>query len=332
MLNKKKSLLLACVAILLSLNVVAQVGEQPAVQQPAELPGSDSLSVRSSISASDVQRLREIAAFQNQLDNDNSKSAEKIKAETNQRVTEELKQLNLPCQMEQAKLLGYTGEKNKKLASYLYEVACTNGMGYVMLTSPNQKTFVSSCFEADAIKKANSASVAESPYYCQLQTQSDLNISAQKIIAQQGGECAPISVQWYGRSAEFFEEYTEVSCSNNKGYLIVSGTEKSVAQPKIMDCVSAAKQGFVCKMTATKVISVMDLSQGLAAHGLACAPEKIRVFGKEKVRKRHVVEAICSGQTKSLIAFLPMEEGAAAYETMSCEEGASAGIKCNLAP
>lgn len=321
---------LVCFAVMLSFNVMAQLSAQAGAQSATPLPGADAMALRSTISASDVQKLREIAAFQKQLDNNNPKALEKLQEETEQAVLNEIKTLHISCQVSEAKLVGKTGDRNKKLASSLYEVSCTNGMGYLMLTSPKEKTFVASCFEAEAIKKANAEAVDESPFYCQLATQTDLKIPAQKIVVGNGvGDCELANVQWYGRSAERREEYTEVSCKNSKGYLIVSGSENSATELKLIDCVTAAKQGLACKLTATKVISLLDIADGLKQHGLSCDPEKIKVFGREKVRKRQVVEALCTGQSASLIVFLPMEEGAGSYETMSCEDGAKAGIKCS---
>jgi hypothetical protein len=65
----------------------------------------------------------------------------------------------------------------------------------------------------------------------------------------------------------------------------------------------------------------------LAQHKVACTVQEVRSIGRENVKKRHVVEFKCPEQPGGLVAFIPLEETSAPFETMDC---ASAGSKAHV--
>ena len=68
----------------------------------------------------------------------------------------------------------------------------------------------------------------------------------------------------------------------------------------------------------------------IAAQGIKCNATSVRAIGKENTRKRHVVEFQCPEYPKGLVAYIPLEDSTAPFQTLDCDAAKKAGAVCKL--
>jgi hypothetical protein len=254
------------------------------------------------------------------------KDSEKNKQEALKETKKLIKKLNLDCDATDA-VQAAKGKSDSGAEVKLYEVACSNAMGYLFVTQAEKATSIS-CFAADVTHVDDLAKGQKSELYCQLPDNKDLLANASKILTSTSVNCDAAQVRWYGASQATQTEYTEVSCKDGKGYLIQTALSGKTKPTTSINCLESAKKGLSCKITDTGIVSLEDIAKELSNNGLNCPAEKIRVIGKEKIRKRYVVEAHCSDKTSGIIVFIPFEATANKFEVMACDEAKKIGISC----
>jgi len=230
--------------------------------------------------------------------------------------------IQLSCAVTDANLLGQ-GKSNingQPVDTKNYEVACQNGMGYLLSSSPPVQVIGYSCFAADHSHAKDPTSNT-----CTMPANADVKAAAARVLAGLGAACQPTAVNWLGANPT--TEFTEVACTGGKGY-VLSGPMpgKSVARVAAMTCVDAVKQGITCKMSNSgpPPITLDTFKQALAQHNVNCDAANVRSLGKETTLKRHVVEFQCPQQhPEGLVALIPLQDSTAPFETISCAQAAT---------
>ena len=275
------------------------------------------------MSTDQLQKLGDFMDMRNMLV---GKDSEKNKKNALKETQKLIKEINLECDVIDA-VQAAKGKSDSGAEVKLYEAACSNSMGYLFITQGGKTTSIS-CFAADVTHADDLAKGQETELYCQLPDNKNLLTNASKILNSTAINCDVTQVRWYGASQTTHTEYTEVSCKDGKGYLIqtaLAGNSKPVAS---ISCVDAVKKGLACNITDTGIVSLEDIAKELTKNNLNCPAEKIRVIGKEKIRKRYVVQAHCLDKTTGIIAFVPFEETASKFEAITCDEAKKIGINC----
>jgi hypothetical protein len=232
--------------------------------------------------------------------------------------------VQLPCTVSDVNLLG-KGKANingEMLDTENVEVACSNGLGYLLSSSPPQKTSGYTCIAADHARAAKGEDGAPA---CSLPQNADGKVIAGNVLGRLGSKCEVKSVNWIGVNSG--NEYIEAACNGGTGYVLVAAMPGgSTTPPSAMSCVDAAKRGINCKMSSSGPAPVTfdTFKNALAQHGVACNSTNMRSMGKETVLKRHVLEFQCPQEhPQGLVALIPLEDSTAPFETLTCAQAAS---------
>jgi len=200
------------------------------------------------------------------------------------------------------------------------EVACGNGIGYLLSSSPPQKTQGYSCFAADRAHAKDPTSPS-----CALPANTDMKAVAGNVLARLGTTCQVANLNWMGINAG--DEYIEIACNGGNDYVLTGPMPgASTKPPAAMSCADAASRGITCKMSNSgpPPLTFDTFKNALAQYNVACDATNLRSIGKETDLKRHVLEFQCPQQDpEGLVAPVRLQDSKAPFETLSCAQAAA---------
>ncbi|MEP6886371.1 MAG: hypothetical protein ABJC66_16605, partial [Gammaproteobacteria bacterium] len=250
--------------------------------------------------------------------------------------------LHIACVVSNAQLIVAGSRKSatsgKQVKTQVYEVACVDGMGYLLQAPGSEAPIGISCLSAEVARAADVAKGREPGFFCKLADNRDVYAGVSSMIAAAGEPaCVVRDLKAFGRSASTASEYTEVACQDGKGFLLRMPLPGSTAPAQVNSCADAAKQGIKCRLTDSGPVEIpvtLDaFKSALAQHGVSCKIDPLRMIGQEDHLKRYVVEYRCADQATGAVAFLPLEGNTNPYETMDCKTAASEhGVTCEFTP
>ena len=246
--------------------------------------------------------------------------------------------LQLSCEISAAQLVvsGSRRIDGKETPVRVFEVACAQGLGYLLETQGSATPVAISCLTAEEARAADVAKGKEPGFFCKLPENRDVYAAVASLIAAgAGAQCAVQRLQWLGRSDSARSEYSEVACEGGKGYVLGTALPGSQAKATVTTCDDAARQGVRCRLTdsgpAQTEVSLDTLKEALGQH-LSCKIEPLRLVGQEEHLKRYVVEYHCADQPAAGIAFVPLPGNTNPYESIDCAAAALRGIACLNTP
>lgn len=197
-----------------------------------------------------------------------------------------------------------------------YEVACNEGMGYMVDRHPTNAPTAVDCIAAGASGQA-----------CTLTTQAQINAYIGSIASRSGRPCTIANTRVMGANAAG-SVYYELACTGSPGYVIET---KGGGFVRALDCLEATGIGGGCTLTNVAAVAEVRESQYLAAlrsKGISCNGTEFRLIGKDS-RQRDVVEFICSDRPAGLVAYIP-QSGAGDITSFDCFEAEGRAIKCEI--
>lgn len=295
---------------------------------------------RGNISQEDLNKLEDYANLSKRMtasDKDKGKTLKELLAEDKAAATKIAAQILPSCQVHEAILAteGKVTVDGKEVSTKTYEVSCSSGMGYFLVSQDPGKPYTISCFAADATRQADVEAGRKPGAVCQLPPNADVNAMATKLMSNAGKTCAVTNHRWVGQNAASRVEFEEVACSNKTGYMLTVSLGGHSTPLHVSTCHASAMRGLPCKMSDNgEIVTVDTFKNALEKHGVACdANDKdVRVIGQEKVQKRYVVEFKCSQRPKGLVAYIPLEDATAPFEAVDCAVAAKRGAQCKLTP
>ena len=273
------------------------------------------------------------------------------KEETMKRAGELVAAIKLSCNPKDAQLIGLSNDNagGKLYETSVYEVACTNGMGYFLTShdrlkkegakpGPALATNVNAltCMSADMVHDDDVAKGLKSDFYCQLPDNGggDLKLMGEKLLAVAGVKCKVSQFKWFGVKNDTKTEFTEAACDDGTGYLLQTALPGSDAAPSAMNCNDAARKGLECKMTPVVMPPTLATFRDyLAKTDVKCKVndyDQMKVLGQESSRQRYVVEFKCAQQPRGLVAYIPLEGNSNPFETIDCVTAKKRGLACKL--
>ena len=222
----------------------------------------------------------------------------------------------VPCAIANVRGIGHSAK------SAYFEVACTNGRGYVVTASsppdPAQKVQMISCLAFDPT----------SPVYCKL-TNSDTQLALIDALAAKSGKNCTVKQKRYVLTTEDESNYYEVACADGKGWMLQEKADGSLGET--IDCAVADNIGGGCTYTNSRQAqSEENALYSKLAHnaGYNCdvskySPFEVNLPGKE------VVELACSNRPDGAVAVLPVSGGAKAV-VYDCIHSQVAGYRCGF--
>ncbi|HEY1724890.1 MAG TPA: hypothetical protein VGF89_05675 [Steroidobacteraceae bacterium] len=189
--------------------------------------------------------------FQDRAQLLSGKNADKERAAALEQSQKILAAIHLACEPSAAEPVGRGRAQfdNKKVQVAIYEVACSNGLGYLLVAKEGADPYATSCFSADKMRAAELAKGHKTELYCQLPGNKDVNAMAAALMSTAGTSCNVRTVQWYGRSVMTNSEYEEVVCDNGAGYMLRTAQAGSTEPTSVMACAEAAQRGVPCHLT-----------------------------------------------------------------------------------
>jgi hypothetical protein len=347
----------ALLAALLMMGGTAFAQHGPPTSGGVNAPTSPEGQTVGYMSQSDIQGLADFVDSTKRLEHKNIVS----KALATKRATTMLNALRITCHLTDAEHMG-SGKSTvggQSVEVGLYEVACENGMGYLLTLVGLSNASGISCFAASAAQQvapsntpgetaANSAGTVDAT--CRLPANRDLNTMATTVMRNVGTACNAHGVKWLGQSGSPTLDYTEIACNDGQGFVLRTPAPGAVAVIDVLGCADAATHGAHCQMSApAPAVAAASAPAGggplpegprpnlqwfkdvLSKNGVSCDVKKARVVGRESIKRRYVVEYQCPQQPQGLVAYVPPPgDTASSFESMDCAAAAERKITCQL--
>jgi hypothetical protein len=329
-------ILVAAIAVGLALPVSAQVGGgAPAGANPTP---SGNGPFGKNMSQSEINNLSDYVDKSKRL---TKKTSPEDKAKDKADAAALAAAIQLPCAVSDGAAVATSqskGADGKLVDTTTYELSCSNGMGYLLVSRNPDKPVGLSCFAADAVRADHEAQGRNDALTCSLPENADLKAMAASVASHAGKACAAHGFAWVGQSSAKHLDISEVACEGGKGFILATAMPGATSEPAAMSCADAAASGIKCTLSDSRPaqagqprLTLQTFKDALAQHSVACNASNERVIGQENVRKRYVVEFACAQQPNGLVAFIPLEGNTNAFETLNCADAAKRGITCQFA-
>lgn len=256
-------------------------------------------------------------------------------------ATKYIRESGLSCELAQAAKAGdgSTHMNGRTVNINAYEVTCRSGVGYMLISENHAKPVAISCFSiagaSDAGEGGNQSN-RSTPMACLLPDNKDVNAQAERLLKGLSANCTVSGVASFGVNANNHTEYVEVACSSKVGYVLVIPQQRNTkTQISVMSCQDAARHGLRCHLTdtngnASAPITMQTLRDSLEQNGIHCTAPKLRLIGREREKKRYVVEAQCPEYPDGLIAYIPVNDNTQKFETITCAAAPERNLSCQL--
>lgn len=211
-----------------------------------------------------------------------------------------LQQTGANCTLTDANHVGSSKMKDaagKDVETQVYEVACQEGLGYMILAPANAAPSAFDCLalSVNAPKEGDKASTGG--LYCRMDVNAHPLTALQPIVNKAGVACTVNQGRWMGAGAEQkFNQY-EIGCSEGAAYVIQVPFGGSTHPLNAVDCMTAPADTCTYFPKA-KMISV--IAAMAAPSGRTCTPTDARYVGTLS-NKDNFYEIACSDPAASYI-------------------------------
>jgi hypothetical protein len=327
-------LLVALAACAFALPVAAQIGSGPPASANSTPSGNGPFS--KNMSQSEISKLSDYVDKSQRL---TRSTRPEDKAKDKADAASIAASIQLPCAVNDGAAVATSqvkGADGKVVDVTTYEVSCSNGMGYLLVSRGSDKAIGLSCFAADAVRANDEAQGKKDALTCSLPANVDLKTMAASVATHAGKTCTGHGFAWVGQSGAKQMDYSEVACDGGKGFILATAMPGATAEPAAIACADAAASGIKCAMSdngpaqGAQRLTLQTFKDALVQHGVTCQANDERVVGQENVQKRYVVEFACAQQPNGLVAFIPLAGNANKFETLSCTDAAKRGIACKF--
>jgi hypothetical protein len=325
--------------------LIAIMGIGEALSNPVHAQGApgvhqDNGGINGSLSREDLEKLG--GNYKNDTSADVPKDPILARAKAKAQSLPLLQSVQVSCDVSDAKLVVVGTRRPKsggrEVEARVYEVACGDGMGYLLETLGKEMPVAISCLSAEEARAADAAKGKEPGLFCKLPANKDVYAMLTSLVKTgANAQCEVDRLQLFGRSESTHSEYSEVACKDGNGFLLRIAQPGSQAKTVVMTCAEAAKQSIKCRMTdpgpAEAAVTMQTFKEALARNGVTCTIGPIKLIGQEDHLKRYVVEYACSDQGSATVAFIPLAGNSNPYESLDCATAFSRhDVICSLKP
>ena len=202
-----------------------------------------------------------------------------------------------------------------------YEVACSEGGGYVLDVTPA------------AVRSLTCLAAVAGGYECKYTPKADQVRFLSKLAAPASQTCEATDARYIVSDNKTGNSYYEIACAAPKPGFVVE-VSSAGAFSRSIDCLRATGISGGCKLTDTAALQAATTAQYAAllnGRNLACTVAQARPIGKETAAaKRDVVEFSCPEQTAGLVAWTPAVGAAGKFEAFDCFTAEARGVRCQL--
>jgi len=184
--------------------------------------------------------------------------------------------LGLNCQVTDARFVGKQEDKKAKTSTSFYEVACQQGMGFVLQAPAGGQPSAFTCIEANTVP--DGAKEASLP--CKLAANSDPKSVLTPMLQKAGAACTPERTRGIGQGKT--QTFIEVACQGGEGYILLASapfdpTKDATAQ----NCLNFDDSDGNIKCTLTEKAARLAVVDKYAAT-TQCAVKDRRFVGTSK--------------------------------------------------
>jgi hypothetical protein len=218
-----------------------------------------------------------------------------------------------------------------------YEVACSEGLGYLLQDRGEGGAFAFDCIQVAASNAATAAAApaaeaeprrgnaaaapAAAPQACRLAANQNPVSMIQPVMAATGKSCTVSNVNFLGQSATSGLRRYEVACGTSIGYIIDRPT---TGAPTAVDCIAAAASGAECKLTTKEQINAY-IGSIASRSGRPCTISDTRVMGSSSSGSTYY-ELGCTGA----LGYVMETKNGGFVRAIDCLEAAGIGGGCTL--
>jgi hypothetical protein len=222
-----------------------------------------------------------------------------------------IKAANLACTITDAAFLGKSGK------SSVYEVACKEGLGYVVITGDGgapAKTF-------DCLATLGNATLT-----CRLPANTDPKQGLAPLLTAVGATCPIKDARWIGSNSSG-AVYYEVACQGGPGYIVTRAPQGTSPAATLVPCIEATEGSNVtCKLTSKAEI-VASIAKLAAQSGKSCAVSDARYVGSSATTGETYYEVACG----SAPGYMLQTDKAGAYKAaIDCANAGGVAGGCKM--
>ena len=197
-----------------------------------------------------------------------------------------IQKAGITCTVSDAYYLGASTGKDGK--SDIYEVACQQGLGYVLLNG------AASTKAYDCLATANQPSLA-----CRLPGNADAKQGLKPYIASAAVTCTPTNARYLGANAT--TTVYEVACQEGPGYLLQAPVAPATTAVVAVPCLQTDGTANACTLTS-KTQSMAVLNTLVTQAGRTCPISADRFVGNDSTNGDAYYEVGCGTQPGFVIA------------------------------
>ena len=224
----------------------------------------------------------------------------------------------LACTVSDSYFINSGTDAATKAKLNFYEVACAEGLGYVVEASPA----AARAFNCVSIA-AQAETQGEGALRCRLEANLDPKQGLGPLIAKSGRACTVSAARPMGSTAAG-DTFFEVACGPGVGYVVKTAANGSVASDGVIDCAQMMGGQTECTLT-TKEQILAGLGSMVSQSGATCAVSNARYVGSSP--NANYYEVACGPGSGYMINTSLTGAFASAVE---CTKAQSIGGGCTL--
>ncbi len=183
----------------------------------------------------------------------------------------------LPCTVTASHFIaeGTTTDKDKTKAKF-YEVACAEGMGYVLIT-PDDKTKTPTAYDCYSASQPDKDG-KKGALACVLPANANPDATLQALMTKVGQSCKLTKSRWIGGTPDSF--LYEVACDSGAGYILSLPRTTTADKAQAYSCLDDLGANVSCTLTDKTAFITAQVTKLLAASGKTCALKDQRFVGE----------------------------------------------------
>jgi hypothetical protein len=217
---------------------------------------------------------------------------EKSKAKGMAEAPALMQQTGYACTIGEANYVGSSKAKNaegKEVTTNVYEVTCSEGLGYLILAKEGQTPEAFDC-----LKLSTNAAKTGGKLTCALPGNADFNKALQPLMAKSGETCTVNKSRWVGTSAESKIDEYEVGCAEGGADILVVPQPGSTKTLAAESCLQASRIGIACEYFTKEQIIAQIKALAAPANRTACQVSDAGYVGQSSTNKHVFYELACS--------------------------------------
>lgn len=196
--------------------------------------------------------------------------------------------VGLNCQVTDARLIGKQEDKKAKTSTSYYEVACQQGMGFVLQAPSAGTPTAFTCIEANTPQPGQAASNIP----CLLPANADPKAVLTPLMQKAGVTCTPENARGIGQTKD--KSYMEVACQGGSGYVVIASSPFDPAKElQAQNCLNFDDGEGNIKCTLSDKATRMAIVDRLAAEANnGCTIKDKRFIGTSRDGSNYF-ESVC---------------------------------------